>query len=122
MSFASDKGYRGEAAVLDELRIWTPEHDLYRPRAGAVRDCGDICGVPFVHSVKNCRSMSLSTWMDDLQVQVLNARLLNPDVCTGAVWHHRKGKGDPAHWYVTTTGALFRPLYLSYLNELERGR
>jgi hypothetical protein len=107
MSYASAKGYRGEVAVLDYIGQYIL--DSYRPRAGTPHDIGDVVDRVMVHSVKNCRTMALSTWVDEMTGMVTHAGQE-----TGVVWHHRKGKGQARDWYVTTTGALFIPLYLAY--------
>lgn len=110
MSMASAKGYRGEVMVLDLLRDFHPY--AYRPRAGQPHDVGDITGTPIVHSIKNCKALALSTWVDEMHGMVLNAGQE-----TGVVWHHRPRKGHPLDWYVTTSGQLFLPLYEAYLRQ-----
>lgn len=115
MSASSRKGYRGEAAVLrmlaDELG-----GDYYRPRAGKRQDCGDIAGLPTVHSVKNCKRLDLSAWVDDLADMCANARQ-----DAGVIWAHRKGCGDPRDWYVITTGRLYLPVYRAALAHYQLG-
>lgn len=108
MSSNSRKGYVGEVGVLTYLRdsFGRMDDDYYRPRAGAKKDRGDIEGLPHVHSVKNCRQYTLSTWVDDLARMCGNAN--KPG---GVVWAHRKGKGHAKDWYVITTGELFVPIY-----------
>lgn len=114
MSANSAKGYRGEVAVLDWVRFYHP--DAYRPRAGSPRDVGDICGTPIVHSVKNCKAMSLSTWLDELDLMLTHSGKL-----TGVVWHHRRGKARADDYYVTMSGRLFREFYYAYLEFVGRG-
>lgn len=109
MSYTSAKGYRGEVAVLDLLGRYSP--DLYRPRAGNPHDKGDILGGPMVHSVKNCNAFDLAYWVDSMAGMVANA---NRE--TGVVWAHRRGKAHAMDYYVITSGRLFVPLYLAYLD------
>lgn len=107
MSYESKKGYSAERAV--EL-LWTERgREVYRPRAGAFADIGDIVGLPLVQSVKNHRALDLATWVDGMAVQVQNAGL---DL--GVVWHKRRGKGHPSGWYVTTTGEMAVELVEAY--------
>lgn len=111
MSSNSRKGYVGEVGVLSYLREEFStgpgfSEEYYRPRAGMVKDRGDIEGFPHVHSVKNCRQYTLSTWVDDLARMCENAN--KPG---GVVWAHRKGKGHAKNWYVITSGELFVPIY-----------
>lgn len=109
MSANSRKGYRGERPV--ELVLRELIAGAYRPRAGQQRDVGDIAGLPLVVSVKNHKAMELSTWVDEMVGMVANA-----GVETGVVWHHRRRKGNPLDWYVTTNGHLFMPLLTAWLD------
>lgn len=112
MSYASKKGYTAEHDVLMFLASrFGPE--LYRPRAGAPNDRGDILGLPLVVSVKNHSRLELSTWVTDLDAMVSAAH-----VETGVVWHKRARRGSPAAWYVTTSGAFALPLLASYVESL----
>lgn len=104
MSTASRKGYVAEHAV-EELLL-AEGYPVYRPRAGAARDCGDLGSVPLVLSVKNHARIELSTCVNDL------ARLVgNAGANSGVVWHKKKGAASPLDWYVSTSGRLFLPIY-----------
>lgn len=112
MSYASKKGYTAEHEVLTFLST-TFGDELYRPRAGAPNDRGDILGLPLVVSVKNHSRLELSTWVKELDSMINVAH-----VETGIVWHKRARRGHPADWYVTTRGALALPLLMSYVERL----
>lgn len=114
MSYASKKGYRAEHEVLNYLAPLFGDKLLYRPRAGAPDDSGDITGLPLVVSVKNHSRLALSAWVNDLPAMVAAA-----NVHTGIVWHKRVGKGSPADWYVTTSGVFAVPLLVSYVESLK---
>jgi hypothetical protein len=111
MSYNSDKGYVAERAV--EL-LWNGrERPVMRPRAGAVKDIGDLVGLPIVQSVKNHRALDLAGWVTGMLQQTENAGL---DV--GVVWHKRRGYGHPYDWYVTTNGAMAVQLIEAYCDRL----
>lgn len=113
MSRASRLGYEAEHAVEDTLKqmgllVW-------RPRAGAARDRGDIGGLPMVLSIKNRGKVELAEWNKDLQTQVVNA-----GVSTGYVIHKQRGKplGD---WFVTTNMRLWLPTVNALIDALPGG-
>lgn len=117
MSAASAKGYAGEKPVLDLLiahdhHLFELDDSLsyYRPRAGSVHDKGDICGLPYVISIKNYSVDRLASFVDALP-RMCNAANLE----AGVVWHKRNGKGNPLDWYVTTTGAMWLKFHDTYL-------
>lgn len=117
MSYASDKGYRGEVEAMDMLcALGRP---LHRPRttSHAATDMGDIAGLPWVVSVKAQRSLALSVWVDELGAMVDRSPWR-----TGVVIHKRVGCGNARRWYVTMTGRLFLPFAESYLAEQSRER
>lgn len=67
------------------------------------QDKGDIAGIPdTVVEVKAHKSMNLAGWIDETQVEKRNA-----GASLGVVFHKRRGKGNPAEWYVSMTGADF---------------
>jgi hypothetical protein len=72
-----------------------------RVPAGSNLDRGDIWvpdkTFPAIQ-VKNHARLDLSGWVDDVAIQARNA---GRD--TGIVIHKRRGKGNPASWYVTCT-------------------
>lgn len=76
-----------------------PKADRSPLRGG--KDTGDITGVEwwdqtFVIEVKNCKSMALAQWVDELQAELTNA-----GSTVGAVVHKRVRKGDVGEWYAT---------------------
>lgn len=94
------KGSTAERQVVDYLRATGWPH-AERRLAGATKDRGDIAGVVGVCiEVKSQAELRLSTWVDEALAEQANDRA---DI--GLVWHKRRGKGSPADWYVTITGA-----------------
>jgi Holliday junction resolvase len=93
------KGSAAERAVADYLNVRGLEAE--RVPAGASLDRGDIWvpdkSFPAVQ-VKNHARLDLSGWVDDVAIQAKNAGRE-----TGIVIHKRRGKGNPASWYVTCT-------------------
>lgn len=100
------KGNAAERAVRDFLQGYGIECD--RIPAGATNDTGDVIvyrkNWPAIQ-IKNQKAMSLGTWITEAQQQAQNAKR-----ATAIVVHKRKGKGNPADWYVTTTLAEFLQL------------
>lgn len=99
MSYASKKGYWAESAVEDYLK----EHgwDCIRKDIGQ----GDIWGVPFVASVKNCKEMRLAQWTDEMVSMVKRSPW-----DTGFVVHKRPRKGEAGDWYSTMPFSMLIPL------------
>lgn len=99
------KGTAAESAIVTYLRA--RGIDAHRHPPHGTKDVGDILipGSGVVIEVKNCKSMDLAGWVDETATETANA---GADL--GVVWHKRRGKSDPADWYVTMTGAEF--LYL----------
>ncbi len=62
------------------------------------KDKGDVLdlGLPVTLELKNCATLSLGTWMNELQDEMIHNH-----TAIGAVVHKRKGKGDMALQYVT---------------------
>jgi hypothetical protein len=93
------KGSAAERASCDYLNVRGVEAE--RVPAGATLDRGDIW-VPDKNwpaiQVKNHARLDLSGWVDDVAIQARNAGRE-----TGIVIHKRRGKGNPASWYVTCT-------------------
>lgn len=88
------------AAELDDDRIDR------RPKRGSA-DRGDIGGVRvhgqrLVIEVKDCAKLDLAGWVGEAEVE-----RGNDDALVGVVLHKRRGKADPADWYVTCSGADF---------------
>ena len=97
------KGSRAERAVADYLiERGVP---CERIPAGATNDRGDLW-VPVIEypsiDVKDQATITLAAWVDRAKQQAENAGRV-----AGVVWHKRKGKANPADWYVTTTGEGF---------------
>lgn len=102
MTRSKQKGTSAETAVVRYLQANGFPHVERRALAG-VNDKGDIAGVPgVVIEVKNCSRMDLSGWVREAETERDNAH-----AAVGVVWHKRRGKADPAHWFVTLTGSQF---------------
>jgi hypothetical protein len=93
------KGSAAERASCDYLNSRGIEAE--RVPAGATLDRGDLW-VPDKNwpaiQVKNHARLDLAGWVDDVEAQAVNAGRE-----TGIVVHKRRGKGNPASWYVTCT-------------------
>ena len=93
------KGSAAERAVCDYLNVRGV--DAERVPAGAALDRGDLW-IPDKHwpaiQIKNHARLDLAGWINDIQDQKRNAKR-----DTGIVIHKRRGKGNPADWYVTLT-------------------
>lgn len=101
MSVQRAKGTAWESAIIDYLN--KSGFDTERRALHGVNDCGDISGLRgVVVEAKNCKTMTLSTWIDEAEVE-----RLNDDARFGVVWHHRRGVSSPAGGYVTMTGSTF---------------
>jgi hypothetical protein len=100
-------GYEAEHAVETILNV--SGFPVYRPRAGAAQDKGDLIGAGVVISVKNHARTSLSEWIGALPRMCEAASL----PC-GVVWHKRRGKGSPGDWYVTMDGDTFLVFLTAY--------
>lgn len=94
------KGSAAERAVRDYLH--SLDIPCERIPAGATADRGDLW-VPLIEfptiDVKNCSTHELSAWVERAEEQAVNAGRR-----AGVVWFKRRGKTDPADWYVATTG------------------
>lgn len=100
MSRAKQKGTAAESAVVRYLREQGWDAVERRTLCG-VKDRGDVAGLPgIVLEIKDHAAMSLAGWVDEAQVEKIN-----DDARIGIVWHKRRGRGSPADWYVTMTGA-----------------
>jgi hypothetical protein len=105
------KGTAAETAVASYLRHAGFPHAERRAGRGT-RDAGDIAGIPdVVIEVKNCQRTELAAWLDETCRETVSAH-----AALGAVWHKRRGKASPAHWFVTLTGAEFAGLLQAALN------
>ncbi|WP_229401937.1 hypothetical protein [Micromonospora okii] len=94
------KGSSAERAVVDLLRASGWPH-AERRLAGSTKDRGDIAGIPgVVIEVKNCARTDLAGWLAEAERERVND---NADLAV--VWHKRRGKANPADWFVTVDGA-----------------
>jgi hypothetical protein len=110
MSYASRKGYMGEAVPRDYLsdRLGV---QLRRPRTTSrtATDTGDLDGLPMVLSCKAHERMRLAEWVDELEAMVGRSPWE-----TGVVVHKRPGRATGAGYYVTTSLGLLVPLVAAY--------
>jgi hypothetical protein len=101
-STSKAKGTAAETAVVDYLREHGWPH-VERRAANGRADRGDIAGVvDAVIEVKNCARLELAAWIDEAELERRNDRSSH-----AAVVHKRRGKGNPADWFVTMTGAQY---------------
>lgn len=99
------KGTSAETAVVRFLQAVGFIH-TERRTLGGTYDRGDIAGIPgVVIEVKNCAKTELAAWVAEAERERDNDR-----AALGVVWHKRRGKTDPAHWFVTMSGAQFAAL------------
>lgn len=108
MTKSGRKGTAGENTVVDYLNNnGFPKAE--RRRLAGAKDKGDVAGVPgVVIEVKNEKSTTLSTYVDEASVEAANAG--EP---VGVAWHKRRGKTNAGEWYVSMSGEMFMRL-LSY--------
>ncbi|TDC52862.1 hypothetical protein E1281_18420 [Actinomadura sp. KC345] len=105
MSAAKRKGTAAETAVVNYLRTQGWPHAERRALNG-VLDRGDVAGVVgTVVEVKDQARTELAAWLDETARETEN-----DGAAYGVVWHKRRGKGSPADWYVSMSGATFARL------------
>lgn len=97
------KGAAAERAVAEYLlSLGLP---CERIPAGATADRGDLW-VPVIEfptiDVKDRKTLELGAWVERAAEQAKNGGR-----CAGVVWHKRRGKTNPAEWFVTTSGEQF---------------
>jgi len=99
------KGTTAETAVVRFLQaIGFPYAE--RRTLNGTHDRGDIAGIPsVVIEVKNCARQELPAWIAEAERE-----RDNDNATLGVVWHKRRGKTDPADWFVTMSGAQFAAL------------
>lgn len=104
------KGTAAEVAVRDYLRANGYLH-AERLALGGNLDRGDLTGIDprVVIEVKACKALDLAGWVNETDVEVVNAQA---DI--GVVWHKRRGKTNPSQWFVTMNGADFVQLLNAY--------
>ncbi len=101
---ARSAGSRAERAVADYLARELEDDRIDRRVKNGAKDRGDIGGVRtptgarVVLEVKDTTVLSVGTWVAEAEVE-----RGNDDAAVGLVVHKRRGKGDPADWYVTGT-------------------
>lgn len=105
MSKGKAKGTAAETAILR----WLQDNGILvvrNPPSGA-KDKGDlsILDPAVTIEVKNHRAMSLAEWVDEAEVERVNA---GTDI--GIVAHKRRLKGSPKDWYFTLDGTNFLKL------------
>ena len=106
------KGTSAETAVVDFYRANGHPHAERRAFHGA-QDRGDVAGiVGVVTEVKNCDRLALAEWVDEALTEQGNDR-----ADLAVVFHKRRGRTNPADWYVTMTGAQWAHI----LNQLGYG-
>ena len=77
-----------------------------RTRAGWQDDRGDIDGLPgVVIEVKNQKRIDLPGWLDELGVEMMNAK-----AWTGVLVVKRRGSTDPDDWYFVMPGNVWAEL------------
>lgn len=102
MSRSKQKGTGWETAIVRHLTDNGFPHTERRALTGT-HDRGDIAGIPgWVIEAKNCQRTELATWLDEAAIEQAN-----DGAEFSAVWHHRRGKANPADGFVTLTGATF---------------
>lgn len=109
MSASKRKGTQAESAVVGYLRDAGFPHAERRALNGT-NDRGDIAGLPgVVIEVKNTARVELAAHLDE----ALTERD-NDGAEIAALWHKRRGKGNPKDWFVTLDGATFALLIRHY--------
>ncbi|MFV8127490.1 hypothetical protein [Streptomyces syringium] len=102
MSTAKKKGTAAETDVVRYLRAAGFPSTERRAQTGN-HDRGDITGIPgTVIEVKNCARTELASWVDEAETEGRNDQ-----AHVAVVWHKRRGRSNPADWFVTMTGDQF---------------
>ena len=105
MNRSKAKGTSAETAVVRFLRT-IGFVQAERRTLNGILDRGDITGIPgVVIEVKNCARQELAAWVAEAERERDNDR-----ASLGVVWHKRRGKTDPADWFVTMSGSQFASL------------
>lgn len=99
------KGSAAERLVAAWLRSKGWIH-AERSRAGWQDDRGDIDGMPgVVIEVKNQKRIDIPGWLDELEVEMVNAR-----AWTGVLVIKRRGSTNPDDWYFVMPGHVWADL------------
>jgi len=88
------KGQRAEQAVAKLLRSAGWQARTSRSVQGVQGGADLITDCPLSIEVKDHARMELAAWLDQAVAQA------SPGA-PGVVFHHRRGKGNPADWYAT---------------------
>jgi Holliday junction resolvase len=96
MSKSKQKGTSAETSVVRWLHSQGRKAVERRALHGTA-DRGDIAGIPsVVIEVKNHKTMKLSEWVKELEVE-----MGNDQAETGVVIHKKSGTTDVGEWYAT---------------------
>lgn len=102
MSKARQKGTAAEVAVVKYLIDRGYKWAERRALAG-INDKGDIAGVPgVVFEVKDCKTVELGKWVDELKAEMANA-----GTTLGTVVRKRKGTMDCGEWFAILPFRLY---------------
>lgn len=96
---------KGSKAELDVVKYLQAQGYKYAERriAGDSNDRGDIAGINGVcFEIKNHATMKLAEWIEELRVEIVNAK-----ADTGVVIHKRRGKTDVGEWYATMPVSIY---------------
>lgn len=98
-------GAKAERDAADWLATALDDDRIDRRVKRGNKDRGDIGGVRvhgqrLVIEVKDEVTLKLSGWVNEAHIEAGN-----DDALAGVVLHKRRGKANPADWYVTCTGA-----------------
>lgn len=88
------KGNRAELSVAKLLRSMGWSARTSRSVQGVQGGADLITDCPLSIEVKDHARMELAGWLDQAVAQAEPGR-------PGVVFHHRRGKGNPADWYAT---------------------
>jgi Holliday junction resolvase len=96
VSKQKQKGTAAETAVVNWLKK-QGRKQVERRSLNGTQDRGDIAGIPcVVIEVKNHKTMKLSEWMKELEVEMRNDK-----ADTGVVIHKKTGTTDVGQWYAS---------------------
>ena len=110
-SSANQAGTKAESDVARHLARELNDDRIERRAKSGAKDRGDVGGVRLpgggrvVIEVKDCARIDLAGWVAEAEIE-----RGNDDAEVGVVWHKRRGKSNPADWYVTMTGHTFMRL------------
>ena len=106
MSKSRAKGTAFESAIVAYLREHGYPYAERRALAGAL-DKGDInMGAPVMIEAKNCQTITLAAWADEVAAQTANF----PPGTVGVAWVKRRGKGVDKSYVVMDPATFLRLL------------